>query len=119
MYNKHKDEGLQIFAFPCGQFMNQEFSTGKEIRKFIDDNYGVTFPMLAKIEVNGPNTHPVYKYLKYHSVQMNTSKGLTNIPWNFAKFLVDKNGKVLGFYKPDVKPNDMFKDIEPLLKKDC
>ena len=118
MYNKHKDEGLQILAFPCGQFMNQELSTGQEIRKFVDDNYGVTFPMFAKIEVNGPNTHPIYKYLKYNSLQMNTTKGLANIPWNFAKFLVDKNGNVIGFFKPDVKPSEMFKDIEPLLRKD-
>lgn len=118
MYNDYKQEGLQIFGFPCGQFMNQELSSGQEIRKFIDDNYGVTFPMFTKIQVNGADTHPIYKYLKYHSVQMNTAKGLANIPWNFAKFLVDKNGKVIGFYQPNIKPKDLMKDIEPLLKKD-
>ena len=118
MYNKHKDQGLQIFGFPCGQFMNQELSSGEEIRKFIDENYKVSFPMFSKIEVNGANTHPIYKYLKFNSIQMKTDKGLTNIPWNFAKFLVDKNGKVIGFYKPNVKPTEMFKDIEPLLRKE-
>ncbi len=97
--------------------MNQELSTGTEIRKFINENYGVSFPMFAKIEVNGVNTHPIYKYLKFNSTQMKTDKGLTNIPWNFAKFLVDKNGTVIGFYQPNIKPSEMWKDIEPLLKK--
>jgi glutathione peroxidase len=117
MYNSHKHEGLQIFGFPCGQFMNQELSSGQEIRKFIDDNFEVSFPMFSKIQVNGPDTHPIFKYLKYNSVQMNTEKGLANIPWNFAKFLVDKNGKVIGFYQPNIKPKDMMKDIEALLRK--
>lgn len=118
MYNTHKNEGLQIFGFPCGQFMNQELSQGEDIRKFIDDNYKVSFPMFAKIEVNGQNTHPIYKYLKFNSVQMNTSNGLKNIPWNFAKFLVDKNGIVIGFYQPTVSPSEIFKDIQPLLRND-
>jgi len=118
MYNKHKNQGLQIFGFPCGQFMNQEFSRGEDIRKFIDDNYMVSFPMFAKIEVNGQNTHPIYKYLKFNSVQMNTANGLKNIPWNFGKFLVDKNGIVIGFYQPSVSPSEIFKDIQPLLRND-
>ena len=118
MYENHKNEGLQIFGFPCGQFMNQELSSEEDIRKFIDDNYKVSFPMFAKIEVNGQNTHPIYKYLKFNSAQMNTGNGLKNIPWNFAKFLVDKNGQVIGFYEPNVKPSDIFKDIQPLLRKD-
>ena len=117
MYREHKDAGLQILGFPCGQFMNQELSTEGEIKEFVTKKFEVDFPMFEKIEVNGANTHPIYKYLKYNIPQMKTETGLKNIPWNFAKFLVDSQGKVIAFYEPKVKPEDMMKDIIPLLKQ--
>jgi glutathione peroxidase len=116
MYQKYKDSGLQILGFPCGQFMGQELSTDKEIRNFIDKKFNVDFPMFSKIEVNGNNTHPIFKYLKYNSGQMNQAKGLKNIPWNFAKFLVNSQGEVIKFYEPGIKPVEMMKDIQPLLR---
>jgi glutathione peroxidase len=116
MYSDYRDKGLEILGFPCGQFMNQELSSPQEIRKYIDDHFNVEFPMFAKIEVNGENTHPLYKYLKHNSTQMNTTKGLTNIPWNFAKFLVDQDGNVVKYYDPKVKPIDILVDLKPLLK---
>lgn len=115
LYNKYKEDGLQILGFPCGQFMNQELSTENEIKDYVTQKFQVDFPMLNKIEVNGPNTHPIYKYLKYNSNQMKTENGLKNIPWNFAKFLVDKDGKVISFYEPKIKPVQMVNDIEKLL----
>ena len=96
--------------------MNQELSTDKEIKDFVNTKFKVEFPMFSKIEVNGPETHGIYKYLKSNCSQMNTTSGLKNIPWNFAKFLVDREGKVVGFFEPRVKPVDMEKDIEALLK---
>lgn len=96
--------------------MNQELSTESEIQDFIEKKFGVDFPVFSKIEVNGQNTHDIYKYLKVNSKVMNTTEGLKNIPWNFAKFLVDYDGKVVGFYEPKIKPNEMVKDIEALLK---
>jgi glutathione peroxidase len=105
-----------ILGFPCGQFMNQELATGEEIKEFVSKKFEVEFPMFEKIEVNGQNTHPIYKYLKFNSPQMKTETGLKNIPWNFAKFLVNREGKVVNFYSPKVTPNDMMKDILPLLE---
>jgi glutathione peroxidase len=117
LYNKHKDKGLVIFGFPCGQFMNQELSTEGEIKEFVSSNFKVEFPMFEKIEVNGDNTHPIYKYLKSNSQELFSDNGLKSIPWNFAKFLVDKDGKVMNFFAPRVNPVDMMKDILPLLEQ--
>lgn len=116
LYNKYRDQGLVILGFPCGQFMNQELATGEEIKVFVTKKFEVDFPMFEKIEVNGQNTHPIYKYLKFNSPQMTTDTGLKNIPWNFAKFLVNRDGKVVNFYSPKVTPNEMMKDILPLLE---
>lgn len=115
IYNEKKDKGLEVLAFPCGQFMNQELASNEEIEEFVEEKFKVTFPMFEKIEVNGPNTHPIYKYLKFHSKTMNTEKGLKNIPWNFGKFLVDREGKVVAFYTPKEKPNDIIHAIDKLL----
>ncbi len=117
LYHKYKDEGLQILGFPCGQFMNQEYSSEGEIKDFITKKFFVDFPMLNKVEVNGDKTHPIYKYLKSNSVQMSNANGLKNIPWNFSKFLVNRDGKIIGFYGPKVNPNAMLKDIQELLNK--
>lgn len=116
MYKKYKDDGLQILGFPCGQFFNQELSSEKEIQNFVNDKFKVDFPMFSKIEVNGPNTHPIFSYLKFNCPEMKTENGLKNIPWNFSKFLVNSEGKVISFYKPGVKPSEMTSAIELLLK---
>ncbi len=115
LYQKYGDQGLQIFGFPCGQFMNQELSTEKQIKNYVNDNFKVDFPMFGKIELNGPNAHPIYNYLKYNTEEMKTAYGLKNIPWNFTKFLVNKDGKVVAYYPPKVKPEEMTKDILQLL----
>jgi glutathione peroxidase len=116
MYRNYKDMGLQILGFPCGQFMGQELATEAEIQDFISKKFEVDFPMFSKISANGPTTHPIYKYLKSNCEQMRDSKGLKNVPWNFGKFLVNSQGKVLGFYGPSIKPNQILKEIEPILK---
>jgi glutathione peroxidase len=112
LYKKHKDQGLVILGFPCDQFGHQEPGEESQIKDFCSLTYGVDFPMFAKIEVNGDNAHPLYKYLK------NEEKGIlgtTAIKWNFTKFLVDKSGKVLKRYGSMDKPESIEKDIVPLL----
>ena len=112
MYKDYKDKGFEILGFPCGQFANQELDSNKEISDFCLINYGVTFTMFEKIDVNGENTHPIYKYLK------SNAKGIfgNEIKWNFTKFLVDRNGNVVKRYSPTSEPEKIEKDIESLLK---
>lgn len=110
---KYKDQGLQIIGFPCNQFGKQEPGTDEEIGQFCQLNYGVTFPVLQKIDVNGDNASPVYKYLKE---QKSGLLGLTRIKWNFEKFLIDKNGKVVERFSSLTKPSSLAASIEPLLK---
>lgn len=113
LHQKYHELGLEILAFPCNQFANQEPGTNEEIQAFCQLNYGVTFPVLAKIDVNGEHAHPLYKYLT------ETSPGLLNtkaIKWNFTKFLVDRTGQVQKRYAPNVKPEALAKDIEALLQ---
>lgn len=113
LYKKYSDKGLQILGFPCGQFMNQEFASEKEIREFVDKTFKVDFPLMSKTEVNGNNMNDIFKYLKFNSKELKTETGeLKNIPWNFGKFLVDRNGIVLGFYSPLIKPNEMEEEIK-------
>jgi glutathione peroxidase len=102
---------LEIFAFPCRQFFSQELLFESEIKKEVTKKFKVAFPLFAKTEVNGENTHPIYKYLRFNS-GLNTEKGIKNIPWNFTKFLVDSNGVVIKYYLPSVRPIEMLKDIE-------
>lgn len=111
LYKKYSSKGLVILGFPCNQFASQEPGNAEEISKFCTLKYGVTFPMFAKIEVNGDNAHPLYKYLK------KTLPGtITNeIKWNFTKFLLDRNGNPVQRYAPTVKPEDITADIEKLL----
>lgn len=108
LYNK---EGLEILAFPCNQFKNQESGTDKEIQSFCQLNYGLKFPVYSKIDVNGDDAHPLYKYLKKQK------KGLlgSNIKWNFTKFLVDREGNVVKRFAPTLKPESMKEDIKKLL----
>lgn len=107
LYSKYKNSGLQILAFPSGQFMNQEFSKEEEIKEFVTEKFKVEFPMFSKIEVNGPNMHELYRYLKSNTSELNTTTGLKNIPWNFGKFLVGIDGKVIDFYQPKIKPQEL------------
>lgn len=110
LYEKYKDKGLVILGFPCNQFMNQEPLNEDEIKSFCSLTYGVTFPMFSKIDVNGENTHPLYKYLK------ESQKGFLGseaIKWNFTKFLVDKNGTVVNRFASATKPESL--EVEILL----
>ena len=111
LYQKYKDRGLVVIGFPCNQFANQEPGDEKAITEVCSINYGVSFPMFAKIDVNGKNAHPLYKFLKK---ELGGWFG-NSIKWNFTKFLVDRNGKVIERYAPQTAPADLEKDIEKLL----
>ncbi|MDG5500518.1 glutathione peroxidase [Marinobacter sp. BGYM27] len=111
----HKDLGgdaFEVLGFPCNQFMSQDPGNNDEISQFCSLNYGVDFPMFAKIEVNGPDTHPLYAFLKSQAKGL---MGSEKIKWNFTKFLVDGNGKVVKRYPPTAKPEAIRADIEALL----
>jgi len=112
LYAKYRDKGLVVLGFPCNQFGRQEPGNESEIAEFCQLNYGVSFPMFAKVDVNGDDADPLFKYLK------KSQKGLLgseNIKWNFTKFLVNRDGKVVARFAPTVKPQDLAKDIEKLL----
>lgn len=112
LYNKYSDKGLQILGFPCNQFMSQESACEFDIKKFAKEKFKVEFPLFSKIEVNGPETHELYKHLKSNCKEFVVDENtFNNIPWNFAKFLVDNNGKVIAFYSPDTEPTKMEKEI--------
>ena len=111
LYEKYKDNGLEILGFPCNQFGNQEPGSADAIEKFCQMNYGVHFKMFDKIEVNGSNTHPVFKYLKK---QLGGTLG-SRIKWNFTKFLIDKNGQPVKRFSPLTKPEHLTKEIEKIL----
>jgi glutathione peroxidase len=113
LYRKYKESGLVILGFPCNQFGNQEPGTEKEISEGCLVNYGVSFQMFSKIDVNGNNAHPIYKYLKDNLPGFFGKK----IKWNFAKFLIDSNGIPVKRYSPTTVPEKLGKDIEKLLKK--
>jgi len=112
LYKDYKDKGLVILGFPCNQFANQEPGSEKDIAEGCMINYGVTFPMFSKIDVNGSNAHPIYKYLK-----SKLKGGIlgNNIKWNFAKLMLDKNGKPFKRYSPTTAPEKLREDIEKLL----
>jgi glutathione peroxidase len=112
LYELYKDEGLVILGFPCNQFGNQEPGTEKEISEGCLINYGVSFPMFSKIEVNGKNVHPIYKYLKDELPGFFGKR----IRWNFAKFLIDRNGNPVKRFSPTTIPEKLVTDIEKLLK---
>lgn len=111
LYQKYKGDGLVILGFPCNQFGNQEPGDANDIKEFCQVNYGVSFPIFEKIEVNGRNTHPVFKYLK------SKLGGLlgSSIKWNFTKFVVDKNGKPVKRFAPTTKPEAMEDYIKKML----
>jgi glutathione peroxidase len=109
LYKKYQAQGLEILGFPCNQFGSQDPGTEKEILEFCQTTYGVTFPMFAKIHVNGQDAHPLFQYLKAKAPGIFGSEA---IKWNFTKFLVDKTGEVKERYAPATK----LSDIEPAIK---
>ncbi len=111
LYQKYKDQGLIILGFPCNQFGKQEPGVGEEIQEFCQVNYGVTFPIFDKINVNGSNTDPIFKYLKSNLGGFLGS----SIKWNFTKFVIDKNGKPIKRFGPTTKPEDMESFIKFLM----
>ena len=133
LYQKYKDQGLVIVGFPCDQFAGQEPGSNDEIAEFCRINHGVTFPLMAKTDVNGPNAEPIFEYLKeqapteeYSGLKAKATrtmlKGLSksakkdsDILWNFTKFLVNRDGSVVKRYAPVVKPEDIEKDIQGML----
>jgi glutathione peroxidase len=112
LYRKFKDKGFSVLGFPCDQFGHQEPGDEEEIKNFCSLNYDVSFPMFAKIKVNGDDAHPLYKYLKNEKPGLFGTEG---IKWNFTKFLIGKDGQVVRRYAPTAKPEDLEKDIAALL----
>ncbi|MFZ9708604.1 MAG: glutathione peroxidase [Steroidobacteraceae bacterium] len=112
LQQRFSDRGFAVLGFPCDQFGHQEPGDEAEIKKFCSLTYNVSFPMFAKIEVNGPATHPVYALLKSEAKGL---LGSESIKWNFTKFLVDREGRVVRRYAPQDKPESIATDIESLL----
>lgn len=112
LYKEYKDSGLEILAFPCNQFGAQEPGDAEEIKSFCSLTYNVTFPLLSKVDVNGKEAAPVYKYLKDSLPGL---LGLKNIKWNFTKFLIDKSGRPVKRYAPTDKPLSIASDIKKIL----
>ncbi|SNR95114.1 glutathione peroxidase [Belliella buryatensis] len=111
---KYKDKGLVVLGFPCDQFGNQELGTDDQISEFCQVNYGVSFPMFSKVDVNGDQAHPIFKYLK-----SKLKGGIlgSKVKWNFTKFLLDANGRPIKRFSPFTKPEALEKDIVKLLEK--
>ena len=112
LYEQHKDKGFVVLGFPCNQFGAQEPGSEAEIGAFCQANYGVTFPMFSKIDVNGTNAHPLYTYLKGEKAGI---LGTKNIKWNFTKFLVNRDGQVVNRFAPTTKPEDIQNAIAAVL----
>jgi glutathione peroxidase len=106
------ERGFEVLGFPCNQFMNQDPGNDDAISQFCSLNYGVSFPMFAKIEVNGDGTHPLFRFLKREAKGL---MGSEKVKWNFTKFLVNREGQVVRRYAPTAKPADIRADIEKLL----
>jgi len=111
LYETHKDAGLVVLGFPCDQFAHQEFDEADKIAEFCQLNYGVSFPMFAKVDVNGKDAHPLYQWLR------GEAGGLLGgaIKWNFTKFLLNREGRVVRRYAPTVEPSAIEEDIKALL----
>jgi glutathione peroxidase len=112
LHRRYADKGFEVLGFPCNQFGAQEPGNAEEIANFCSLTYDVTFPLLGKIDVNGPNAAPIYQHLKKAAPGVLGSEA---IKWNFTKFLVDRSGKVVKRYAPQTKPEDITRDIEALL----
>lgn len=112
LHEAYAEQGLAVIGFPCNQFGSQEPGSANDITEFCELNYGVSFPMSQKVDVKGPNAHPIFKYL---SSEAKGVLGTESIKWNFTKFLVNRQGEVVNRYAPTTKPADLAKDIEALL----
>jgi glutathione peroxidase len=112
IFDQYKENGFFVLGFPCNQFGNQEPGSEEKISEFCSLNYGVNFPLFAKVDVNGEKAHPLFQYLKKEAPGQSES---SDIEWNFAKFLINRNGQVVGRYAPNVSPTDIGDDIENLL----
>lgn len=113
MYEKYKDRGFEVLGFPSNQFAGQEPGDNDEIAEYCQVNYGVTFPMFEKIDVKGDEAHPLFKYLSEEAPGVLGSK---SVKWNFTKFLIDQEGRVLKRYAPKTTPEQIESDISKLLK---
>ena len=112
LFEKYKDRGFQVLAFPCNQFGAQEPASTEQISSFCQKNYGVSCPVFSKIDVNGPEAHPIFRFLKASKPGL---FGITRINWNFTKFLVNQEGRVIKRFAPSKPPKDLASDIEALL----
>ena len=112
LYADLKGQGVEVLGFPCNQFKNQDPADDQAISEFCSLNYGVDFPMFSKIDVNGPDAHPLFQHLKREAKGLLGSEG---VKWNFTKFLVNQKGEVVGRYSPTTKPDAIREDIEKLL----
>jgi glutathione peroxidase len=112
LYQDYKDRGFEVLGFPCNQFGGQEPGNADEIAEFCKVNFGVTFPLMAKVDVNGPDASPLFDWMKSEKKGL---MGSTSIKWNFTKFLVGRDGKVVKRYGPQDTPAAIAKDIEKLL----
>lgn len=112
LWQAHREEGFVVLGFPCDQFAHQEPGTEEEIMEFCEINFGVTFPLFKKVKVNGKDTTELYKWLKKNDTRL-----IKNIPWNFTKFLIGKDGKLIDRFSPDTKPEDLEKTIQFALSK--
>ena len=112
LHKTYASKGLAVLGFPCNQFGSQDPGADNEIAEFCQVNYGVSFPMMGKVDVNGPAAHPLYKWLSAEAPGLLGSK---SIKWNFTKFLVGKDGQVIKRYAPTDKPADLAKDVEAAL----
>lgn len=113
LYKQYKEQGLVVIGFPCNQFGSQDPGTNDEIGAFCQKNYGVSFPMMAKVDVNGADAHPIFTWLKDQKGGLLTD----GIKWNFTKFLIDSSGQVIDRYAPTTKPEAIKADIEQALAK--
>lgn len=111
LYDKYKDQEFEILGFPSNQFMNQEPGSDDDIEEFCQLNYGVSFPMFSKTDVNGEDAHPLFKYLTANAPGVASNK----VKWNFTKFLVNKNGEVVDRFAPKTKPTSIEKDIQKII----
>ena len=115
LYKEYRDRGVVVLGFPCNQFGRQEPGSEAEIAQFCELNYGVSFPLFAKIDVNGPDAHPLFKFLKAQQGGILGAIGLGAIKWNFTKFLVDTRGNVAARFAPAVTPASLKPEIDKLL----
>ena len=113
LYEKYHDQGFEVLGFPCNQFGSQEPGGSTDIAQFCETKFGVTFPMFDKVEVNGDGAHPLFQWIKGQAPGL---LGTKDIKWNFTKFLVDREGKVVDRYAPTTRPDAIKGDIEKLLK---